>query len=66
MSVSTLKSQGYRFMVSQDRKNANWFHPLEVAARAPGWIDCTDMDDVEFDLFMTDGQLITLAAAEAA
>ena len=56
--MSTLKSQGYRFMVSQDRKNANWFHPLEVAARAPGWIDCTDMDDAEFDLFMADGQLI--------
>ena len=45
-------------MVSPDRKNANWFHPLEVVARARGWIDCTDMDDVEFDLFMADGQLI--------
>jgi hypothetical protein len=66
MSVSTLKSQGYRFMVHPDRNAANWFHPLEVAARAPGWIDCTDMDDAEFDVFMADGQLITLAAAEAA
>jgi len=56
--MSTLKSQGYRFMVHPNRTNANWFHPLEVAARAPGWIDCTDMDDVEFDLFMADGQLI--------
>lgn len=55
--MSHLKSQGYRFMVSQDRKESDWIHQLEVANR-PGWIDCTDMDDAEFDAFMAEGQLV--------
>lgn len=50
--MNTLKNDGYRFMVSPSGRDANWIHPLEVAARAPGWHDCTDMDDAEFELFM--------------
>ena len=57
--MSHLKTQGNRFMVSQDRKAADWVHPLEVATRAAGWTDCTDMDDAEFDAFMAEGQPVT-------
>lgn len=48
------KENGARFMVSPNGREAGWIHPLEVATRAPGWHDCTDMQDVEFDLFMSD------------
>ncbi|HAV37430.1 MAG TPA: hypothetical protein DCX52_13940 [Massilia sp.] len=41
-----------RFMVSPDGRDADWMHPTEIATRAPGWTDCTDMDDVAFDIFM--------------
>lgn len=34
-----------RFMVSPDRGEGAWVHPLEVPTQTPGWIDCTDMDD---------------------
>jgi hypothetical protein len=50
--MSTHKNDGYRFMVSPNGREAHWIHPLEVAVRAPGWHDCTDMDDAEFDVFM--------------
>jgi hypothetical protein len=52
--MSNLKNDGYRFMVSLDGQVGNWIHPLEVATQAPGWHDCTDMDDVAFDLFIAD------------
>lgn len=41
-----------RFMVSPDRGEGAWVHPLEVPTQTPGWIDCTDMDDDEFVSFM--------------
>lgn len=41
-----------RFLVSPDRQSAVWCHQLEVATRCPGWTDCTDMDDAQFDAFM--------------
>lgn len=50
--MSPLKAQGYRFMVSPNGREADWIHPLEVVTRAPGWHDCTEMDDAEFDHFM--------------
>jgi hypothetical protein len=50
--MSNLKNAGYRFMVSPNGREANWIHPMEVAARAPGWHDCTDMGDAEFEIFM--------------
>jgi hypothetical protein len=52
--MSTLKSNGYRFMVSPTGREAAWIHPAEVAVRVPDWTDCTDMGDVEFDLFMAE------------
>lgn len=52
--MNTPKDNGLRFMVSPNGKEAHWIHPLEVATRAPGWHDCTDMDDVEFDAFMAE------------
>lgn len=56
-TTMTLKDQGYRFLVREDRKASAWVHPAEITPRAAGWTDCTDMDDAEFDAFM--------AAAEA-
>jgi hypothetical protein len=52
--MNTLKDNGCRFMVSPNGRDANWIHPAEITQRAPGWHDCTDMDDTEFDLFMAD------------
>lgn len=43
---------GFRFMVSPDRFRSAWVHPAEIPTKTPGWIDCTDMDDDEFDRFM--------------
>jgi hypothetical protein len=51
-NTMTRKDQGYRFLVSQDRKAAGWAQPAEIAAHAASLIDCTDMDDAEFDAFM--------------
>lgn len=48
---TTLKDQGYRFCVNQENKaQGNWFHPLEAPA---GWTDATEMNDAEFDAFMS-------------
>jgi hypothetical protein len=52
--MNTLKSNGYRFMVSPTGREADWIHPAEVAVRVPDWTDCTDMDDVEFELFIAE------------
>lgn len=62
--MSTLQIAGNRFMVSPDGRNANWFHPAEIAARCPDWTDCTDMGDMEFDLLMEErrGKYPPLAA----
>ena len=48
----SLKDAGFRFLVSRDRKKYDWIHPAEIEARAKDWIDCTDMDDAEFEEFM--------------
>lgn len=53
MSIAT-KYATQRFMVSPDGKHADWIHPAEVATRAPGWHDCTDMNDDEFNHFMAE------------
>lgn len=55
--MSSLREQGYRFMVSRDRKHAEWLHPLEVSESGVDWVDCTDMNDAEFDAFMAAGQI---------
>lgn len=47
----SLKDDGFRFMVSHDRKGADWFYLPDD--RCAGWVDCTDMSDEEFDRFMT-------------
>lgn len=46
-----LKAEGFRFLVNPDGKGCDWIHPAEVNTR-PGWTDCTDMNDAEFDAFM--------------
>lgn len=43
----TLKDQGFRF-VCRDGK-FDWLHPADIK---PGDIDCTDMDDVQFEEFV--------------
>lgn len=53
--MTTLKSQGQRFMVSPDGRDADWFHPAELPA---GWTDCTGMDDGEFNHFMAERRSI--------
>lgn len=52
--MTSPKDNGSRFMVSPTGREGDWIHPAEIAQRTPGWHDCTDMDDVEFDLFMRD------------
>ena len=52
--MATLREAGYRFMVNQTGREANWIHPADIAQRAPGWHDCTAMTDDEFDLFMAE------------
>ena len=52
--MSNTNTNGCRFMVSPNGRDANWIHPAEIAQRAPDWHDCTDMGDVEFDLFMAE------------
>jgi hypothetical protein len=44
---SFLKAQGQRFLLSPCGQTGKWVSPLELASR-PGWIDCTDMDDEQF------------------
>jgi hypothetical protein len=56
--VRTLRAEGYRFMVRNDRQKAYWVHPLEVDPNPTNWTDCTYMDDAEFDAFMAAGQII--------
>jgi hypothetical protein len=45
---------GLRFMLSPDGRQADWIHPAEVATRCPGWSDCTDMGDAEFEHFLVE------------
>jgi hypothetical protein len=42
-----LAAQGFRFL----RCNGvfAWAHPLELKSSAPDFLDCTDMDDAEFE-----------------
>ncbi|CAL8476439.1 hypothetical protein [Caballeronia sp. S22] len=49
----TLAQIGFRFLVSPSRAKGEWHHPSAVAQLvAVGWIDCTDMSDLQFDEFM--------------
>lgn len=45
----SLRADGFRFLVSKDRKFAKWIHPLEFINE---WVDCTDMNDKDFCEFM--------------
>lgn len=54
--MQTRATQDQRFMMSPDGMQADWIHPLEIATRAPGWIDCTDLDDEEFQRLITERQ----------
>lgn len=45
----SLKAQGFRYVVSPDRKLSKWAHPADMPK---DWIDCTDMTDAQFDAFM--------------
>lgn len=48
----SLEDKGYRFMVSPDRVDARWCHPLEIERFYPDWIDCTDTPEKEFIEFL--------------
>jgi len=49
----TLAQIGFRFLVSPSRVKGEWHHPGAVEQMvAVGWIDCTDMSDEQFDIFM--------------
>lgn len=41
-----------RFYVSPCRKMCGWYHHLEIGNYHLDWIDCTDMSDREFELWM--------------
>lgn len=53
--MTTLASEGFRFCASPDRSVFRWIPPAERAAPYPDWIDCTDMDDAQFEAFVTAG-----------
>lgn len=49
----TLPEQGYRFLITSDRKRWNWWHPAEIKAKLDeGWIDVTDLADAELAAFV--------------
>ncbi len=50
--MQPLKKSDQRFMVSPDGRDAEWVHQAEVNKRFPGWTDCTDTTDDEFDALM--------------
>jgi hypothetical protein len=54
---SFLKTTGHRFLVSPDGMNADWIHPLELVSR-PGWTDCTDMSDEDFQNLVAERQAV--------
>lgn len=38
----SLQDQGFRFCISPDKKQGNWFHPAEIKAFYSHWTDVTD------------------------
>lgn len=38
----SLRSQGHRFCLSPDRKQARWLHPAEMKSTHSDWLDVTD------------------------
>jgi len=45
-------ANGCQYYASPDRGEYRWLHPLEQPLNYPGWIDCSDMDDAEFEAFV--------------
>jgi hypothetical protein len=63
---TTLKHDGYHFLVSPDRAKSAWVHPLDKALpKYAGWTDCTDMSEDEFDRFIAEDQAAQLNIATA-
>lgn len=52
----SIQQQGFRFYVSEDRKQARWLHELDLSTghypQYKDWIDATEMTDQEFESFM--------------
>jgi hypothetical protein len=49
----TLASIGFRFLVCPSRIRGEWHHPSGVVTLlTAGWIDCTVMNDEQFNDFM--------------
>ena len=48
----TLKEQGFRFMISPDKKRGRWCHPVEIPHFYADWTDCTDTPEKEFIEFL--------------
>ncbi|WP_171516462.1 hypothetical protein [Cupriavidus necator] len=53
--MATLRDEGFRFCASPDRTVFRWIFPAEKTAIYPDWTDCTDMDDAQFEAFVTAG-----------
>lgn len=49
--MSRLQQLGYRLMVSKELEDARWTHPADIPSMT-GYVDCTDMDDAQFESFM--------------
>lgn len=53
--MATLLDDGFRFCASPDRTVFRWISSAEKNAFYPDWTDCTDMDDTQFEAFVTAG-----------
>jgi hypothetical protein len=51
--ANTLKDEGFRFICRNG--SFDWRHPLEVQS---GDVDCTDMDDAEFEMFVMAQEMV--------
>lgn len=55
MAHSTDHREYMRFMVSPKGEGCRWTHQAEVdegVCESSKWVDCTDMSDEDFEIFM--------------
>lgn len=55
-------SKTHRFFVSPDGMDGKWLHPRDLSTgmypQYASWVDCTDMDDHEFEKFVASRQIM--------
>lgn len=49
----SLLDQGFRFCISQDKKEGSWLHPAERKAYHPDWTDVTDWPSEQLVAYLT-------------